>query len=141
MSWPSTRTISGGLTSPISDCSRDGCTSWPSSTGIPGLSSLGNSIRHWKCRFLSWTRWIEPFRALLRPFSPATRNHISPATAISTVSFPKTSRSAWTEKGEPPITFSRNGSGEVSSTKRSISTNPRLIDGPETESGTGVYLI
>ncbi len=62
---------------------------------------------------LSWTRWIGPFRPLLRPFSIVTMDLTSPATAISSVSFPGTSRSAWMGKAEPRTIFSRNGSGEA----------------------------
>ena len=112
MFQPSIRTISGESTLPISDFSTAGCTSWPSSTGIPGLSSPGNWTRPWRCH-LSWTPWIGPFRPLLRPFSIVTRDLTSPATAISSVSFPGTSRSAWMRKAEPRTIFSRNGSGEA----------------------------
>ena len=109
---------------------------WRSSTGTPAMSCPGRLIRPLRCRSSS-TRWTERFRPLLPPFSTATREAISPVTAIWSGFFPATSRSAWTERAAPWTMSSPNASGEVSSTRRCTLTNMTVLDMPEKESGIG----
>ena len=108
MSAPNIHTTFGASTLRISGWPRDGCTWSPLSTGIPVMSCPGSWTRHLRCR-LSWTVWIGLSKPVCLPFSTATREAISPATAISNVSCPRTSRSVWTERGERLTTFSPSG--------------------------------
>jgi len=135
---PSIRIISGESTSPTSACLAGGCTLSPLSTGTPGMSCPGRSIRPLRCPLFSM-RWIGLFRPLYPLFSTVTREAISPATAIWNAFFPETSRSAWTERDAPSTTSSRNGSGEVSSMRKFISMNTTVLDMPERESGIGSH--
>ena len=136
ISRPNIPTTSGESTSPTSACLTDGCTSWRSSTGIPGMSSPGRWIRRSRCR-LFLTVWTGLLRPLSRTFSTATRGAISRVTVIWNVFFPGTSRSAWTERDAPSTTFSPNGSGEASSTRRCTSMSTIVLDKPERESEPG----
>ena len=112
ISAPNILNTFGGSTLRISDWLRDGCISLPLSTGIPSMSCPGSSIRHSKCGF-SWTVWIGLLKPLCLPFSTVTREAFLPATAISNVSCPGTSRSVWMGKVEPSIMFLLKGYGEL----------------------------